>query len=67
MQKIKQTGENNVVIVGKNNNIKLNGEDNKKIEINNLVINVKLIDDRLCIKLKVLYTKKKNYQFLVIK
>lgn len=66
MQKIKQTGENNVVIVGKNNNIKLNGEDNKKIEINNLVINVKLIDDRLCIKLKVLYTKK-NYQFLVIK
>ena len=58
-QKIKQIGKSDVVIVGKNNNIILEGEDNKKVEIDDLVVNVKLIDNRLCIKLKVCYTGKK--------
>jgi hypothetical protein len=57
--KIKYKSEDNIIIIGTMNNLIINEPNYKKIDINNLLINVKLVDDKLSIKLKVLYVGEK--------
>jgi hypothetical protein len=53
--KIKRIAHNNIIIIGKKNNLTVNQPHCKKIEIDELLINVILDGDKLHIKLKVLY------------
>ena len=56
--KIKHIDTNDIIIIGKKNELRIDDPNYKKIEIDNLLINVKLVDNMLSIKLKILYTGK---------